>query len=933
MDYSSTLNLPRTDFPMRAGLPKKEPGILKQWEEYNLFHKMRENRKGAPRFVLHDGPPYANGNIHMGTALNKVLKDIVNKFWYMQGYDIPYVPGWDTHGLPVEHQVIKTQNIDRKEISDLEFRKRCHDYALHYLDVQREQFKRLGVVGDWENPYITLNPGYEAVQIGIFGQMAQKGFIYKGLKPVYWCPQCETALAEAEVEYRGRRSPSIYVKFRLTDNGGKWSEELDPAYVLIWTTTPWTIPANHAVTLHPEFNYLLIEAGGNQEKEYYLVAEKLADSVFSAIGKEKGAVLGHYKGRELEGLRYRHPLYERESKIALGQYVTLEQGTGCVHTAPGHGYDDYETGLKYDLPIYAPMDGRGIFTEEAGEFAGLQYDEGNKAVTKALEREEALLDLSFLEHQYPHCWRCKSEVIFRATEQWFASVKHFREEALKAISDVNWMPSWGEARMRSMITDRQDWCISRQRVWGVPLPIFYCQECDETLLTQESIKAVQELFEKEGSDGWFKYEAHEILPSEITCSSCEGSSFRKEEDIMDVWFDSGVSHAAVLEARSALHWPAELYLEGSDQFRGWFQSSLLTAVAARGNSPYRGVLTHGWVVDGEGRKMSKSMGNVISPEEIIEQYGADILRLWVSSADFTSEIHLSPGILKQLSETYRKIRNTCRFLLGNCNDFDPEKDGVDFAQLEEIDRWALHRLYGLTEKTKRAYKNYELHQVFHALHNFAVVDMSNLYLDIVKDRLYVPEQDSTSRRAAQTVLAEILRTLTLLISPVLSFTADEIWNSIPFKESESVFLKSWPELPAHYKNEELERRWDLLFQVKEEVNRALEEKRREKHLGNSLEAGVELFAGKELYEELLPYESFLATLLIVSQSRLYGPDRQPSEEALASSRLDLRMNVFKAEGEKCQRCWVYSPSVGDDHPEICGRCIDIMHNQGNMVAE
>jgi len=933
MDYSSTLNLPKTDFPMRAGLPKKEPRILEQWEQYGLFKKMRENRKGAPRFVLHDGPPYANGNIHMGTALNKVLKDIVNKYWYMQGYDIPYVPGWDTHGLPVEHQVIKTQNINRKEISDLEFRQRCRDYALHYLDVQRGQFKRLAVLGDWENPYITLDPAYESIQVGVLGEMAQRGYIYKGLKPVYWCPQCETALAEAEVEYNERRSPSIFVRFRLTDSGEKLSRELEPAYVLIWTTTPWTIPANHAIALHPDSDYVLVETEEAGQKEYYLLAEKLAETVFDVFGREKGSVVGRYKGRELEGLTYRHPLYPRESKVVLAQYVTLEQGTGCVHTAPGHGHDDYETGLKYHLPIYAPMDGRGIFTEEAGEFAGLRYDEGNKAVTKALEREGSLLSLSFLDHQYPHCWRCKSEVIFRATEQWFASVRKFRDAALEAVSEVNWIPAWGEARMRSMISERQDWCISRQRAWGVPLPIFYCQECGETLLTPESIKAVQELFKKEGSDGWFKYEADEILPPGIKCSSCSGARFRKEQDIMDVWFDSGVSHAAVLDSRSDLHWPAELYLEGSDQFRGWFQSSLLTAVATREKAPFRGVLTHGWVVDGEGRKMSKSMGNVISPEEIIQQYGADILRLWVSSADFTSEIHLSPAILKQLSETYRKIRNTCRFLLGNCSDFNPARDEVEYAQLEEIDRWALHRLYRLVQKTKRSYADYELHQVFHALHNFAVVDMSNLYLDIVKDRLYVLGENTTSRRAAQTVLAKVLRTLTLLTAPVLSFTSEEIWNSMPFKDKESVFLVEWPELPSYFENEGLARRWELLFQVKEEINRALEEKRKEGQLGNSLEAMVELYAGKDLYEKLSAYEAVLSTVFIVSESRLYGPDRSSPPAALASSKLDLHVNVVKAEGEKCQRCWVYSPTVGKEHPEMCKRCVDILRDQEDALVE
>ncbi|HHT47109.1 MAG TPA: isoleucine--tRNA ligase [Firmicutes bacterium] len=924
MDYSSTLNLPRTNFPMRAGLAKKEPQILETWEKLDLYQKMRENRKGSPKFILHDGPPYANGSIHMGTALNKVLKDIINKYKYMRGYDVPYVPGWDTHGLPIEHQVIKNKKINRNDITELEFRRMCREYALQYLDIQREQFKRLGVIGDWENPYVTLKPDYEATQIGVFGKMAEKGYIYKGLKPVYWCPQCETALAEAEIEYAERRSPSIYVKFPVTDNLGLWDERFRPAFVMIWTTTPWTIPANLAIAMHPDYNYVLVRA----VDEYYLLAEELLKDAFAAIGLEEGDICGRYKGSELEGLVCRHPLYDRSSKVLLADYVTLEQGTGCVHIAPGHGLEDYETGLQYDLPIYAPMDGKGIFTSEAGEFAGLRYDEGNKAVTAALEREHVLLKLSFLTHQYPHCWRCKKEVIFRATEQWFASIQQFREDALHAVKEVNWIPSWGEGRMNNMIAERRDWCISRQRVWGVPIPVFYCESCGEALLTPESVAAVQEIFKKEGSDAWFFYKAEEILPENISCSSCGERKFRKEQDIMDVWFDSGSSHAAVVNQREELNWPADLYLEGSDQFRGWFQSSLLTAVAVMGKPPYRNVLSHGWVVDGEGRKMSKSLGNVIVPEDVIKNYGADILRLWVSSADFTSDVHLSSDILKQLSEIYRKIRNTCRFLLGNCSDFVPERDRVDYSQLEEIDRWALHRLYKLVQKTTRAFENYEYHQVFHALHNFAVVDMSNFYFDITKDRLYVLAEDSRSRRAVQTVLAEVLQTLTLLISPVLSFTAEEIWSYIPFKNGESVMLASWPDLPSYYQDEELAERWEVILQLREEVNRSLELARKEKIIGSSLQALVELYPDDELYGKLADYESLLPAVLIVSSTRLHEPGVEPEGDFISAQELGLRLKVEPAPGKKCQRCWVYSPTVGQDkeNEEVCSRCGEILSN-------
>ena len=924
MDYSKTLNLPKTDFPMKAGLPRKEPLILESWEKGNVFQKMGELRKDAPKFVLHDGPPYANGNIHMGTALNKVLKDMINRYKFMKGFHVPYVPGWDTHGLPVEHQVIKTKKIDRKSVTDIEFRKMCRDYALHYLDVQREQFKRLGVFGDWENPYVTLDPSFEARQVGVFGRMAQNGFIYKGLKPVYWCSQCETALAEAEVEYMEKKSPSIYVKFPVVDNQSKWDRGCEPAYVLIWTTTPWTIPANMAIAVHPEAEYVLVENG----TDYYLMAEEMVEHVAAETGLKQGKVCASFKGMELEGIVCRHPVYERESKLVLADYVSMDQGTGCVHTAPGHGQEDYETGLMYNLPVFAPINEKGFFTDEAGEFSGLRFGEGNKAVTKALDREKALLNLSFITHQYPHCWRCKKEVIFRATEQWFASIEKFRKEALQAVRDVKWIPAWGEGRMNNMIADRQDWCISRQRVWGVPLPIFYCQDCGHTVINQTSISAVQDLFSREGSDAWYIYDAKSILPPGYVCEDCGSDSFRKEQDIMDVWFDSGSSHDAVLDVREELTWPADLYLEGSDQFRGWFQSSLLTAVATREKPPYKSVLSHGWVVDGDGRKMSKSLGNVIAPEEIIQQYGADILRLWVASADFTSDIHLSSGIIKQLTEVYRKIRNTCRFLIGNLHDFDPSKDAIDYDQLEEIDRFILHRLKRLADKTDQAYDKYEFHHVFHAVHNFAVIDLSNFYMDIIKDRLYVLEANAPSRRAAQTVLAEVLQVLNGLIAPVLPFTSEEIYSHIPFHTGDSTVMLTWPVLPGHYEDDVLAAKWDVLCELRDEVNRVLEKARQGKMIGNSLQAHVDLFPGQTLYDTLKDYDFQLATLFIVSSCRLHKPSITPGENSEAAKNMDLKISVEKTLGEKCSRCWMYSSSVEEEkkHENVCSRCDDILNN-------
>jgi isoleucyl-tRNA synthetase len=923
MDYGKTLQLPKTDFPMRASLPEREPQILARWNDDDMNQKVQEKNRDRELFVLHDGPPYANGNIHLGTALNKTLKDIVNRFKSMDGYNAPYVPGWDTHGLPIEHAVIKATGANPTELGAVNFRKKCREYALKYRDIQREEFRRLGVRGDWENPYMTLHPEFEAKQVEVFGEMAKRGFIYKGLKPVYWCASCETALAEAEVEYGERRSPSIYVRFPFPA-GQKLAETELPVSVIIWTTTPWTLPANLAIALHPEFQYAFVET----DREVLIVASELVDTVMKQVGIETYKVTKKIAASELEHMHARHPFIDRDSLIVLADHVTLEQGTGCVHTAPGHGLEDYEVGQRYELPMIQPLDSRGRFMEEGGKFAGLHYDKANKEITKELEERGALLHISFFNHQYPNCWRCKEPVIYRATEQWFASVEGFRSDALEAIENVQWIPGWGKERIRNMVRDRLDWCISRQRVWGVPIPIFYCRECGKEMITDESIAAVAALFRREGSDSWFALEAEEILPAGTHCSECSGSDFRKETDIMDVWFDSGSSHAAVLETYPGLRWPADLYLEGSDQHRGWFQSSLLTAVATRGKAPYRAVLTHGFVVDGDGRKMSKSLGNVIYPQEVIKEFGADILRLWVASSDFKADINVSKDILKQMAEVYRKIRNTARFILGNLSDFDPATDRVAYADMPEIDRWALHRLHRLIERVTRAYRSYDYHIIYHSVHNFCAIDMSSFYLDVLKDRLYAEKADDLQRRASQTVMYEIVHSLVRMLAPVLAFTAEEIWTYLPKDEDEptSVQLTEWPMVQEAYIQEELGTVWEKILDAREAAAKALELARKEKIIGQSLEAEVELYVSPEWQEVLQPYADQLPMILIVSKATL-KPEAEAPADAVVEEGVDgVRVMVHRAEGTKCERCWNYRDDVGqdEDHPTICGRCATVL---------
>ncbi len=909
--YNDTLNLPKTDFPMRGGLPQKEPEILARQEAADIYNLVQKSRVGRPKYVLHDGPPYANGNIHLGHALNKVLKDMIVKYKTMRGYDAPYVPGWDTHGLPIEHRAMKDLGLKRHEIDTLVFREKCREFALQFVDIQRAEFKRLGVRGDWDHPYITLQPQFEEAQIRVFGEMAAKGYIYKGHKPVYWCPSCETSLAEAEIEYEEKKSFSIYVKFPLKD--GKDVIKTQDVCAVIWTTTPWTLPANLAVCVHPELTYVVVEASQGDQTEKYLVAEALLESFAKACSLENCRILEKVEGKALEGLLCSHPFMERDSLLVLGEHVTTDAGTGCVHTAPGHGVDDFETGKRYGLEVLCPVDFRGVFTKEGGPVAGLFIDDANPVILKLLAEKGLLLAKGSLRHQYPHCWRCKKPVMYRAAEQWFVSIDGFRQKALDAIDhEVEWVPSWGRDRIHNMIADRGDWCISRQRTWGVPIPIFYCSDCGEAIITRETIDRVADIFGREGSNAWWIREADQLLPEGFVCPHCGGSRFKKEQDIMDVWFDSGSSHMAVLDKRPELAWPADMYLEGSDQHRGWFNSSLCTGVAIRGQAPYRTVLTHGFLVDEQGRKQSKSMGNTVDPHKVIQQMGADILRLWVSSVDYRNDMANSDGIMKQISEAYRKIRNTVRYLLGNVYDYDHERDRQPYKDLMEIDRWALDQLARLVDLVTKAFDEFEFHTAYHALHRFCTVEMSAFYLDIIKDRLYCQRADALQRRSGQQVLWEVLQALTAMIAPILTFTAEEIWQYLP--QSQSIpfaQMAFWPSREEEWLDETLNKRWQKLIEVREQALKALEEARAGKKIGHSLDAKVILKAGKDAYVWLTDYEKRLADLFIVSQTELLLVDGE-----------DLTVEVTNAAGEKCQRCWIYYEDLND--AGICPRCAKVL---------
>ena len=921
-DFNKTLNLPKTDFQMRANLPEREPLRLSVWEQKKIYHKLQEKNKGFEKYILHDGPPYANGSIHLGTALNKILKDIIIKYKSMTGFAAPYVPGWDCHGLPIELKAIKQIGAAAKtQVDTAELRKECRRFALSCLDEQKAQFKRLGVWGNFENPYVTVAHDFEARQIEVFGEMYKKGFIYKGLKPVSWCADCQTALAEAELEYKDVDCKSVFVKFPVSDDKGVFSSaisgiDLSKVFIAIWTTTIWTLPGNLAISLGPEYEYTFIKTG----TEYVLVAKELAEKVAKDCKIEDYELVGSFIGKDLDLIETRHPFLDRKSVVIVGSHVTLESGTGCVHTAPGFGAEDfavcnsYSSSGKAKFDIIVPVDANGCMTglEGSGEkFNGLSTEYANKAIADTLVESGLLLGMEVINHSYPHCWRCKNPIIYRATDQWFCAVNKFAEETVKAVEDTKWFPQWGKERMLNMVRDRSDWCISRQRRWGVPIPILYCADCGKDILSDETVLAISEMFRKESSDSWYARETAEFVPATVKCS-CGCGSFTKELDIFDVWFDSGVTHAAVLEQRDELHSPCDLYLEGADQFRGWFQSSLLTSVAVNGRAPYRAVCSHGWVVDSHGGKMSKSIGNIIAPEEVIEKYGADVLRLWVASLDYHSDIRVSYDMLGQLSEVYRKIRNTARYILGNiCNGdgFLPDTDMVAFVDLVELDKWAVAAFDGLTDKVLSAYEEMNFYLAFHALNNFCVVDMSNFYLDIIKDRLYCEGEKSELRRSAQTAMYHILSGLTRLIAPILCFTADEIWEHLPLRSGEdstSAVFNSMPEKSGLVVTPEFTQKWEKIRTVRDDVLAALEIKRNEKVIGKSLEAKVVF----EDYDDLSEIVSELAEACIVSQIEC----RKGGGTA--------KIIVERADGDKCERCWIYSTVIENGLCERCARVVE-----------
>ena len=929
MDYKDTLNLPKTAFKMKANLVQREPEFLKMWEDMNIYQKLLKERENVPLFVLHDGPPYANGNIHIGHALNKILKDFVLKSKAMEGYKTPYVPGWDCHGLPIEHQVDKQLGPKKKEMTKDQIRKLCRKYAEKYINIQREEFKRLGVFGDWDNPYITMDYKYEADIVRELGKVFERGLAYRGLKPVYWCINCVTALAEAEVEYDDHVSTSIFVKFPCKDDFSKAIAELSsvdkPKYVLIWTTTPWTLPANLAIAMHPDFAYVAVDVGN----EVWILAEGLMDECLSKFGVE-GRVLGKAKGAAFEGLKCHHPFEDRESVVILADFVTLVQGTGCVHIAPGHGEEDYQVGLKYGLDVYNPVDDEGRFDDTVSYLKGENIWDANPKIVQLLKDKGLLILEEKITHSYPHCWRCKNPVVFRATPQWFISMERgdLRKKCLEEIDRVKWVPSWGRVRISEMVSQRPDWCISRQRAWGVPITVAYCKDCGELIATKELFDRVAELTEREGADVWFTKDIKEFLPDGFACPKCGAKEFVKETDILDVWFDSGVSHAAVLEEREGLRWPADMYLEGSDQHRGWFQSSLIESVATRDKAPYRIVLTHGFVVDGQGRKMSKSLGNVISPQDVIKRYGAEILRLWVAAEDYTEDVRLSDEILKRLVEAYRKIRNTIRFMLGNLYDFNPQEDALSFEDLLEMDKWILSKFAGLAKRIRDAYDSFLYHRVYHLSLQFANVHLSALYLDVVKERLYIHGANSKERRSAQTAIYHMVKGLIKYLAPILSFTMEDAWQHLPKTpgDKESVHLELFPKEDELFRDEEVEKRWDRLLDVRKEITRALEMARNNGVIGHSFDAKVVLYADDALYDFLSSFDPWvLREFFIVSQVELKkGGEGEVKAEEIPG----LSVTVEKAPGEKCPRCWVYSEEIGSDekYKEVCPRCAGVLRD-------
>ena len=922
-NYNDTIHLPSTPFAMRAGLPKKEPQMLADWQKNHVYEQMIQNNEGKPRFILHDGPPYANGSIHMGTALNKIIKDIIVRYKNMSGCQAPYVPGYDTHGLPIELKALGSLGDKKAGVSKLELRKICREFATEHIDVMNQQFQRLGVQGDFDDPYLTLKPEFEARQVEIFGKMAEKGYIYKGMKAVYWCPEDHTALAEAEIEYAEDPCDSIYVRYKLTKdpNGvlAKYGVPLDKAWIVIWTTTTWTLPGNVATCLNPAIEYSFVKIG----EEYHIMAADLVKATMEACGIEDYTVLEpRVPGAEFERMEYRHPFLDRTGLVILGDHVTLESGSGCVHTAGGHGVDDFNVSQKYNVPITVPVDDGGYLTELSGKYAGQKVWDANKTILADLTAAGVVLGQVHIKHQYPHCWRCHNPIIFRATEQWFCSIDAFKEDVYKAVDSVQWMPEWGHDRMYGMVRDRSDWCISRQRTWGVPIPAFYCKKCGKYHITDATIQAVSDLFRREGSDAWYKYEAEQIIPAGEVCENCGGTEWTKDTDIMDVWFDSGSTWSAVLGERPELRYPADLYMEGADQFRGWFQSSLLTSVASQGVAPYKAVLCHGWVVDEQGKQMHKSAGNGVEPSEIIKDYGADIIRLWVASSDYTVDVRAGKNIFKQLSEAYRKIRNTARFILGNLDGFDPNTDMLPDDQLQEIDRWALAALDDLLKETDAGYAAYNFNKVYHAVYNFCVVAMSNFYLDVTKDRLYCTS--GAARQAAQTAMYKILVALDKIIAPILCFTSQEIWDFMPKTEGMNryVVFEAMPHAGQYAASEEFKAKWARLIAVRDEVKKALEIARNDKKIGASLEAAVTLYCGGEVYDLLnsVPMDE-LADLMIVSRVELVK-----GEGGAASAIEGLGITAGHATGDKCERCWKYTADIGSHpaHPTLCARCASVI---------
>ena len=914
MDYNKTINLPKTEFPMRAGLPAREPAMLERWQEMDLYHELLKKNEGKPRYALHDGPPFSNGALHMGHALNKSIKDFMVRSAAMRGYYTPYIPGWDNHGMPIESAIIKKNKLNRKKMSVPEFRSACHEFAQHYVDVQREGFKRMGVIGDWEHPYLTMDPGFEAEEVKVFGAMYKKGVIYKGLKPVYWCPHDETALAEAEIEYQDDPVTTVYVKFPMHDDQGKLGAyDKDKLFFVIWTTTIWTLPGNLAIALHPRDSYALVKA---ESGEVYIMAEALVEKVMKVGGVENYEIVETHPGSFFENMLADHPFLPKTSRLVNAEYVTMDSGTGCVHTAPGFGADDYQTCKRYGMEMVVPVDDRGRHTDYAGKYAGMSTDESNPVILADMKESGALFASEDIVHSYPHCWRCKHPIIFRATPQWFCSVDAFKDDAVAATENVRWIPGWGKDRMISMIQERADWCISRQRRWGLPIPVFYCEDCGKPVCDDATIEAVSGLFAAEGSNAWYEKEAADILPAGYKCPHCGGVHFTKEEDTLDGWFDSGSTHFASMKKDQGF-WPATVYMEGLDQYRGWFQSSLLTAVGAMGQgAPFQECVTHGWTVDGEGKAMHKSLGNGVDPADIFKKFGADMIRLWAGSADYHADVRCSDNIFKQLSQSYLKFRNTARYCLGNLDGFNAN-DLVKPQEMLELDRWAVTRLNALIQRCEAAYQNYEFHVVSHAVNDFCVVELSSFYLDIIKDRLYCEETNGLPRRSAQTALWLILDTMTKIFAPILAFTCDEIWQAMPHRDGDdprNVLLNEMNKPFAEYAlGEDAMAAWDKLVKVRDTVNGALETARNEKKIGKSLEAKVDLTVPQELANQKFMDADELADLLIVSQVRV-------------STGTEIKVDVEPAQGAKCERCWKILPSVGKDgeHPALCARCAGVV---------